>query len=223
MAGTTNFLQQNPGAANQENDATYAADPLTTGGVGVDDLLPSPWLNKIWFQCTTFICAIAYVIANWGSGFTITDTSLSVLKTNLTNFFTGLQNGAAAIQNAGLSGSRSLQVITSGSPQATPPSSPNIYQNTAALPKLVTVSVDSFNPGGGDGFWGAVFCDATTTPSTLVAMFARVNAGTAPGLPVTWPASVTFLVPAGYYYGITVLGGDTSSNIDIQTWTEWTY
>lgn len=96
MAGTTNFLQTNPSAANQEDDGTYAADSLTTGGVGVDDILPSPWLNKVWFQCTTFICALAYVIANWGGGYTITDTSLATLKTNLTNFFTSLGGLATA-------------------------------------------------------------------------------------------------------------------------------
>ena len=87
MAGTTNFLQTNPSAANQEDDGTYAADSLTTGGVGVDDILPSPWLNKVWFQCTTFICALAYVIANWGGGYTITDTSLATLKAQILAFF----------------------------------------------------------------------------------------------------------------------------------------
>jgi hypothetical protein len=95
MAGSTNFIQTNPSAANQEDDATYAADSLTTGGVGVDDILPSPWLNKVWFQPSTFVCALAYVIANWGSGFTITDTSLATLKTNLLNFLTLIASGIA--------------------------------------------------------------------------------------------------------------------------------
>ena len=91
---TTNFLQHNPGAANQESDATYATDTTRTDGIGVDQILPSPWLNKVWFQASTFVAAIANVISGWGGGYTITDTDISVLETNLTNFFSSLSIGA---------------------------------------------------------------------------------------------------------------------------------
>jgi hypothetical protein len=87
MSGTSNFIQSNPSAANQQNDATYASDSLTTGGIGVGEILPSPWLNKIWFQSSTFVAAIAAVIAAFGPGYTITDTNIATLETNLTNFF----------------------------------------------------------------------------------------------------------------------------------------
>jgi hypothetical protein len=93
MAGSSNFLQHNPSAANQENDATYNSDTTRTGGIGVDQILPSVWLNKVWFQASTFIAALANVIANFGSGYTITDTSISALETQLTNFFAALAGG----------------------------------------------------------------------------------------------------------------------------------
>ena len=93
MPGATNFVQPNPSAANQQNDATFASDPLTTGGIGTDAVLPSPWLNKIWFQSGTFVAAIAAVISGWASGYTITDTSISALETQLTNFFTLIASG----------------------------------------------------------------------------------------------------------------------------------
>lgn len=95
MAGTTNFVQVNPTAANQMNDATYDSNTLTTNGIGVDAILPSPWLNKVWFQASTFITALAAVIAGWGTGYTITDASISALQTQLTNFFTLVASGLA--------------------------------------------------------------------------------------------------------------------------------
>lgn len=93
MAGSTNFIQPNPSAANQQNDATYASDSLTTGGIGVDEILPSAWLNKIWFQSGTFVAAIAAVIAAYGPGYTITDTSIATLETNLLAFFNAIGTG----------------------------------------------------------------------------------------------------------------------------------
>jgi hypothetical protein len=38
-------------------------------------------------------------MANWGGGYTITDTSLSTLKTNLTNFFTSFLPTFSAASN----------------------------------------------------------------------------------------------------------------------------
>jgi hypothetical protein len=87
MAGSTNFVQINPTATNQQNDSTYDADTRTTNGIGVNAILPSPWLNKAWFQSSTFIAAIAAVIAAFGPGYTITDTSISALETQLLAFF----------------------------------------------------------------------------------------------------------------------------------------
>lgn len=90
MAGSTNFVQINPTAANQQSDSTFDSYSLTTGGVGVDAILPSPWLNKAWFQSSTFVAALAAVIANFGPGYTITDTSISALQTQLLAFFNNI-------------------------------------------------------------------------------------------------------------------------------------
>jgi hypothetical protein len=86
MSGSTNFLQHNPGEANQENDAAYAADSLRTGGIGVDATLPSPWLNKIWYQATTFVAAFAQMMAN--KGYTVNDNPIATLTTVLANVLT---------------------------------------------------------------------------------------------------------------------------------------
>ena len=70
MAGTTNFVQTNPTKANQQDDATYDSYSLTADGIGVDAIMPSAWLNKAWFQSSTFVAAIAAVIAAFGPGYT---------------------------------------------------------------------------------------------------------------------------------------------------------
>ncbi len=101
MAGSTNFVQVNPGAANQQNDATYDSDVRTTGGVGVNAILPSPWLNKVWFQSSTFIAALAAVIAGSGPGYTITDTNIATLETELTAFFASIAPGSLSLANPG--------------------------------------------------------------------------------------------------------------------------
>jgi hypothetical protein len=136
---------------------------------------------------------------------------------------TAAANGVLPVtQSAGLialngtSGSR--QFYQTASPLSTPPASGYIYQNTSGAPKLVTISAD----GGGGGFSGGVYCDATSTPSTLVSMFSRVNAGSSN--PNYYPASTTFIVPVGYYYGVSVTSGGAppvGTNAFV-TWTEWT-
>jgi hypothetical protein len=123
---------------------------------------------------------------------------------------------ANLISRNGASGSRQFYQTTT--PYSTPPVSPYIYQNTSGSSLLVTISAD----GGGGGFSAAVFCDATSTPSTLVAMFSRVNAGSSN--PNYYPASTTFIVPVGYYYGVSVTSGGAppvGSNA-LDSWTEWT-
>ena len=115
-----------------------------------------------------------------------------------------------ATQNAGLAGSRGL--YATGNPDITPPAA-NVYQNTNSGAMLVTVSAD----GGGGGFRGVVYCDVSPSPTTAVAQFSRVNAGSSS--PNYYPGSVTFVVPPGYYYGISVTSGGGSPSI--RTWTEW--
>jgi hypothetical protein len=180
MAGTTNFVQTNPSAANQENDATYDSDSLTVGGIGVDDILPSPWLNKAWHQSSTFVCALAYVIANWGSGFTITDTSLATLKTNLTNFFNQFKVGSFSFAFPGyitLPGGFIVQWGTTGSlasDTAAPISFPYTFPNAC----LAVIGTDTF-AGSKSATWSmyswgtssfTARCDGNTATATFIAV-----------------------------------------------------
>lgn len=66
MPGSTNFLTFNPAANNQENDATYNTDITRTGGVLLDQILPSPLANKMWFQSAQFISAFCTMMADKG-------------------------------------------------------------------------------------------------------------------------------------------------------------
>ena len=127
----------------------------------------------------------------------------------------GATQNASLISTNGTSGSRQFDSISN--PLTTPPSSPYIYQNTNASALLVTVSAD----GGGGGFFGAAWCDSSSTPSTVVAFFSRVNDGSSN--PNFYPCPMTFIVPAGYYYGVTVTasGGVPIGTNAMDSWTEW--
>src|SRR5579875_1029257 len=130
-------------------------------------------------------------------------------------------SNVAATQNASLISSDGTSGIrrfySTPNPMTTPPAPGYIYQNTGSSLLVVTVSAD----GGGGGFHGVVYCDSSATPSTDVAEFARVNDGSSN--PNYYPASVTFIVPPNYYYGISVTsGGGTPIGPNARdTWTEW--
>jgi hypothetical protein len=66
MAGSTNLIQVNPTAANQQSDATYDSYSLVTGGVPYEGILPSAYLNKKDFQLTTFMAAFAGMLVAKG-------------------------------------------------------------------------------------------------------------------------------------------------------------
>ncbi len=86
MAGTSNFIQQNPTQANQETDSAYQSDSLTTGGIGVDAIMPSAWLNKYFYQQSTFVAAFCQMMAN--KGYTLSDASITTLEAVLANVLT---------------------------------------------------------------------------------------------------------------------------------------
>jgi hypothetical protein len=63
---STNFIQLNPLANNQESDSAFASDSLVTGGVTVDAPLPSPYLNKWRYQASTFYRALSLALVAKG-------------------------------------------------------------------------------------------------------------------------------------------------------------
>jgi hypothetical protein len=83
---STNFIQWNPGAANQETDAQYLADAQRIAGYGTDQIVPSPLLNKATYQASTFCAAFGQMLA--AKGFTNSDASVSALAAVLANILT---------------------------------------------------------------------------------------------------------------------------------------
>jgi hypothetical protein len=86
MAGSNNFQQWNPGAANQEDDPTYTSDPLRSGGATSGAIFPSTTANKLFFQLSQMVNALAQMMAN--KTYNISDANLSNLTTALTNILT---------------------------------------------------------------------------------------------------------------------------------------
>jgi hypothetical protein len=86
MAGSNNFLQFNPTKANQESDATYAADGTRTGGITFDQIMSSLLGNKIFYQASTFISQLAQVFAD--RGYVVSDANAATLKSVLANIVT---------------------------------------------------------------------------------------------------------------------------------------
>jgi hypothetical protein len=193
MAGTTNFVQVNPAAANQENDGTYAADPLTTGGVGVDDILPSPWLNKVWFQASTFICALAYVMANWGAGFNIVDTNLATLQAQILAFFQSLIGVPTCVRTDKTATYLSGTTYTNGSSSA-------VYEE---------VTLTATGSGTGDEFILSSIIDGATGPTQWITNDGR------------GACAIGFWVPPGKTFSATAVqhSGGTQP-FGISQWTE---
>lgn len=86
MPGSSNFIQVNPGQANQETDAAYASDPTTAGGVGFDSITASAWFNKFAYQVSTFVAAFGSMMA--GKGYSVSDASESALAAVLAHVAT---------------------------------------------------------------------------------------------------------------------------------------
>lgn len=86
MAGTNNFLVWNPTAANQETDTAYAADTQRSGGAASGSIFPSPTANKLFYQCSSMITALAQMMAN--KNYNMSDANQANLIAALTNIVT---------------------------------------------------------------------------------------------------------------------------------------
>lgn len=86
MSATTNFLQFNPGAANQETDSTYLADSTRTGGAGTGSVFASVLANKVFYQWSTFVAAFAQMLVN--KGISTSDADFNQLVAALANVVT---------------------------------------------------------------------------------------------------------------------------------------
>src|SRR6266700_4933879 len=66
MPGTTNLLQWNPPALNQENDIAYNADSSRAGGAPLNAIFQSQLANKLFYQLTTFLAAFTQMLTSKG-------------------------------------------------------------------------------------------------------------------------------------------------------------
>lgn len=110
MSGTTNFVEHNPTNANQENDATYQADATRSGGIVLNQALPSVWLNKVWTQSSRMATALALMLVN--KGYSPVDGTTP--QTNNTSFSTATTNLAAVLANILTFADLTLANIVSG-------------------------------------------------------------------------------------------------------------
>ena len=108
MPGTTNFVEFNPTQSNQLSDSAYDSNALTTGGIQLDNILPSNWLNKIWRQANAFVTAFALMMAN--KGYSTSDVSVSTLASVLANILTQADL-RTALQNISFSPTISLNAV----------------------------------------------------------------------------------------------------------------
>ena len=126
MAATTNFEQWNPTATNQKSDTLYGIDGQRSGGA-VTGQFPSDTANKLFYQSSTMVAALALMLANKGynttdgaaDGSVVPAPSAAVinLATQLANIVTNadlgwLQTGAAF--NAASTGYLALPVWLGG-------------------------------------------------------------------------------------------------------------
>ncbi len=110
---STNFLQWNPGATNQETDTQYSGDAQRSGGFQTNQLVPSPLLNKALFQASTMVTALANALVN--AGYSPEDTTLATLTTLIETALSlnsGLQNLAFTATPAWNAASNSTFTMT---------------------------------------------------------------------------------------------------------------
>lgn len=86
MAGTNNFTIHNPSNANQEPDSSFAADALTTGGIGTDAIMPSAWMNARWYEDSMGFYCLAQALAN--KGYNLSKDNVANLTAVLSNIVT---------------------------------------------------------------------------------------------------------------------------------------
>lgn len=78
MAGTNNFLQFNPSKTNQSTDINYQNSTYRSGGIPtIPGAAPSTVHNKLYYQVSIMVTAVAQMLAN--RGYNISDDNLNDL------------------------------------------------------------------------------------------------------------------------------------------------
>jgi len=92
-----NIQQWNPNQANQENDAQYAADTQRLSGAANPSVFPSNTGNKMFYQLTTVLAALADSLS--GKGYTINDANRAALAAQFNALMTAADMGPYALSN----------------------------------------------------------------------------------------------------------------------------
>lgn len=150
MAAPTNFLQWNPSQVNQESDASYLTDTQRVGGA-VAGIFPSQLANKLFYQVSTFVAALATALVN--KGYEMQDTSLATLVTAMANILTKADFGTGAGTVCQGNDARLGVEIPSGSKvwfwQATAPTGWTIDATAADAVLAVKGGLSSYGVDGG--------------------------------------------------------------------------
>ena len=78
MPGSNNFLPFNPGKVNQVSDTAYNASIYRSGGIpAAPSAAPSNIHNKLFYQVSMMVSAMAQMLAN--RGYAVNDTDLTAL------------------------------------------------------------------------------------------------------------------------------------------------
>lgn len=86
MPGTTNVLQWNPNANNQETDAQYSADSQRLSGASSPSVFGSELGNKVFYQLTTYVLGLFQALAN--KGYNTVDSNLPGIINACSNLLT---------------------------------------------------------------------------------------------------------------------------------------
>lgn len=82
MPGSNNFLTFNPGKTNQVDDTAYNASAYRSGGIpATPSAAPSNIHNKLFYQLSTMVSALAQMLAN--RGYSVSDSNFTDLVTTL--------------------------------------------------------------------------------------------------------------------------------------------
>jgi hypothetical protein len=158
---SNNFEVFNPTCANQETDATYTSDSTRTGGIAFNQITGSALGNKMFYQWSIMVAAIAAMLVDKGYSPNDGNASPSSALTNLTNVLNNILTNAdcQAASNASLT-------VSNGS------------SNGAAfkLPPALGGFVVQFGNATVNSTAGAIITLPITAPTLNVAAFAVVNA-----------------------------------------------
>jgi hypothetical protein len=156
MAGSTNFKVFNQNLTNMMDDNTYNTSGYRLNGA-VSGLAPSNIHNKLYYQVTTMVTALAQSLAN--RGYAVSDDNFNNLVTVLSNIALKTDNVASATK---LQTARKINNVTfdgSADINLTP-------ANIGALPSDTTVATGDWNSYINNGFYyGLNLANAPTSGS----------------------------------------------------------